>query len=922
MRQAATAQLGARGEAAVEWQFTKLGWGAIGSARHDLGTDLFLLARDDRGYDLGLPVGAQVKTGSSFFTEPKYDEAGAAVGWWFRDSDREHVDYWLGYAIPHLIILHDDSTGTSYWAHVTDTSVVPTGKGAKILVPSENTISLECRDALLRVAASKRPAASWEGSVWADVGRIPPKNRLRYALLAPRLIAPHRTTASSAVSAEEAIALVVEARADDIERGTANGVGTRMLEAAKESPDWSWRFAGAIDTRVNTGQLEQLLACVADAEEPHNTAAAAVVGAAALMEKAQPEAARKLLVAALAREDLSPVDHAWLLMQRARADLDLGQIDDARSAAMEVVQVRPAAGDDITATAIAGVAAVLLYMTAQRGAQEIQAAVAGTDTTAAWWRTERAASGATAVVEREFIAWSRHRAVVLWAEDVANNRLFTASLLASHLGDHDTWRRHSAINAQQALLQVNRSTESPRVLSLLNDLLLSGDDKGFDKAVRRLVLDGPAEAVSTAAANIDFTNWTRTSAATKLTLLRRAGDVLDAETATAAVSWLLATLAEPLDFEKRTVASYDVPTCLADTLADVIEAAPLASQLEVVERVLSLPPQQDELAARSWARVVRALPDPVWTVDFAARAEQVSGDHHDVLRLRLLGAAALRHDTATHTLLNEICGHSLDALGALGHTRGLTDDAIAELITRLRPHIAHLIDEARHGMHHAWAHDVSWVITKLNIERPHLAQWDPVFALLEEPLVAGKDKRGTCILLALHANTLPDEVRIRLSAIAQAMLQHPVPGIDRMLGSRGARGPAALLVAMLADDTEQIHQLLMNRLGGGPDDRAWAARMAPRLAYDAAVGILTVLVHDPEPTVRSAAAVSAAQLSVDAPDDAPTATLLQHCLHDPGVLVPQALASCPYTPRAILGELTTHRSASARTAAERRLRHM
>lgn len=867
MRQAATAQLGAKGEAAVEWQFTTLGWGAIGSARHDLGTDLFLLARDDRGYDLGLPVGAQVKTGASFFNEPKYDEAGAAVGWWFRDSDREHVDYWLGYAIPHLIILHNDSTGISYWAHVTDASVVPTGKGAKVFVPSENTISLECRDALLRVAASKRPAASWEGSVWADAGRIPPKDRLRYALLAPRLIAPHRTIASSAVSAEEAIALVVEARADDIERGTANGVGTRMLEAAKESPDWVWRFAGAIDTRVNTGQLEQLLACVADAEEPHNTAAAAVVAAAALMEQAQPEAARKLLVAALAREDLSPVDHAWLLMQRARADLDLGQIDDARSAAMEVVQVRPAAGDDITATAIAGVAAVLLYMTAKRGAQEIQAAVAGTDTTAAWWRTERAASGATAVVEREFTAWSRHRAVVLWAEDVANNRLFTASLLASHLGDHDTWRRHSAINAQQALLQVNSSTEPSRVQSLLNDLLLSGDDKGFDKAVRRLVLDGPAEAVSTAAANIDFTNWTRTSAATKLTLLRRAGDVMDSRTATAAVSWLLATLAEPSDFEKRTVASYDVLTRLADTLADVIEAAPLASQLDVVERVLSLPPQQDQLAARSWARVVRALPDSLWTVDLAARAEQVSGDHHDVLRLRLLGAAALRRDTATHTLLNEISRHSLDALGALGHTKGLTDDAIDELITRLRPHIAHLINQAKQGTHHEWAHDVSWVIAKLNIERPHLAQWDPVFALLEEPQVAGKDKRSTCILLALHANALSTEVRTRLSAIAQAMLQHSVPGIDRMLGANGARGPAALLAAMLADDTEEVHQLLMSRLSGSPDDRAWAARMAPRLAHNTAVGILTVLVHDPEPTVRSAAAVSAAQLSVDDPDN-------------------------------------------------------
>lgn len=54
-------------------------------------------------------------------------------------------------------------------------------------------------------------------------------------------------------------------------------------------------------------------------------------------------------------------------------------------------------------------------------------------------------------------------------------------------------------------------------------------------------------------------------------------------------------------------------------------------------------------------------------------------------------------------------------------------------------------------------------------------------------------------------------------------------------------------------------------------------------------------------------------------DNVPTAALLQHCLHDPGTLVPQALASCPYTPQGILRELATHRSASARAAAKRRL---
>lgn len=212
MRASPQEQTGGAGISEVSAAFERLDWGVAENARHDLGTDLFATARDARLFDLGLIVGIQVKTGPSYFTEPARDESGALLGWWFRDDDRAHIDSWLRYQIPHLIVLHDLETRSSYWVHVTAEAVVPTGKGAKILVPAHNTVDEKHRGALLDVAASVRPAVSWEGSAWTGAA-IPPDESLRYALLAPRLLAPHPNAGHSrSINASEAVALLMQAR--------------------------------------------------------------------------------------------------------------------------------------------------------------------------------------------------------------------------------------------------------------------------------------------------------------------------------------------------------------------------------------------------------------------------------------------------------------------------------------------------------------------------------------------------------------------------------------------------------------------------------------------------------------------------------------------------------------------------------------
>ena len=132
VRAPANEATGTSGESEVMAEFERLGWAATIDSRHDTGLDLYLRPRDQRRFELGVVMGAQVKTGPAYFKSEKKDTLGNVAGWWFYDPDRTHIDYWLGHALPHLLILRDQSLSVSYWALVAPDSVVNTGKGGKI----------------------------------------------------------------------------------------------------------------------------------------------------------------------------------------------------------------------------------------------------------------------------------------------------------------------------------------------------------------------------------------------------------------------------------------------------------------------------------------------------------------------------------------------------------------------------------------------------------------------------------------------------------------------------------------------------------------------------------------------------------------------------------------------------------------------
>lgn len=388
MRATRQEQIGGAGVSEVSAAFERLDWGVVENTRHDLGTDLFVLARDERLYDLGLVVGVQVKTGESRFRKPVYDSERNVEGWWFRDPTRSHVDAWVAHALPHLLVLHDLQSRVSYWVHVTSETVVSTGKGAKVFVPSSNQVDEANRQALLDIAATLRPATSWEGSAWTGATELLPRDLLRYALVVPRLVAPHPNAGhSKAIGPEQATALLMQARVNDLERFAKKHSKVPSLEEAPSSDEWSWRFVGALGHRLTTGEIDVLLDIIPDAPNPAAGAAAAVVAAAGMLEEGRADEAVRLLDATLIRDEAEPVDHAWLTVQHARACIEVGRIDDARASTVAVQAIRRSHPDDVTATALAGTAAELLFRASPWGEQRVSEVIAGGDTTASCMRS-------------------------------------------------------------------------------------------------------------------------------------------------------------------------------------------------------------------------------------------------------------------------------------------------------------------------------------------------------------------------------------------------------------------------------------------------------------------------------------------------------------------------------------------------------
>lgn len=711
-----TAHTGATGQTAVEHRFLQLGWGvAPNPVDQDLGTDLWLMARDARRFDLQALVGAQVKTGMSFFGSPKFADDGTLEGWWFAESSTDHFKYWSEHNVPHILVLHDLESALSYWVHITGERIVSTGKGAKILVPVGSTLDEAHLDELLGIAGGERRLGSWDGSAWNTDRTILDGDRLRHALITPRLVAPHPNLTVTALDPAQAIALLIKMRIEDLTptRGLLKHSAAPVLDECRASEVWAWRFYAALhDVIVNGAQIETLVQLIPETEEPSERAAVLAIVAALLVEAGMPMSALEHIADQLEQDSCGPVDHAWLQIHQARSHAELGNLADAHRFALQAQGLRTTAPGDPTAMAIAGAGADLILATSEIGGRDIPGAVAGRDTTAAWWRTQEIAWGLQDEAEIHFERWTKGTDRADASVDGPWRRLRSATLIAGVSGDHTAWRYTSSLLAKHMLMTAG--DDAARITSALRALRAAGDTSAIRNAVPRLLETGPTSAVVQATTGLSLDESTRTSIGADIELITSAADVVPTDEADRQARWALTVLDNPEPLYERLSPAIYLPPVLLRMLAQLALALSADGLRTVTRHLTTLPPQEDHPTAVDYARLVAQMPATAWTADDLRALAQRSDNSFELAdEFEVLLAAADPYHR--RQLQTRIASGDLRALRIFGDVRDLDAETVIGLIAWLRERITVQIDELRKGVNSIGAHSFAGTVALINV---------------------------------------------------------------------------------------------------------------------------------------------------------------------------------------------------------------
>lgn len=853
MRAGKNERIGASGETKVKAKFEDLEWGANFNHEHDLGTDLWLHARDARRFDVGALVGAQVKSSDdedgSYFSRPTTGEE--VEGWWYAESAQDHFKYWTEHAVPHLLVLHNHKTDISYWVHVTRDTVVETGKGARILVPASQKIDAEHRDALLEVATSQRPGTTWAGSAWSSSNQIYREDRLRYAAIAPRLIAPHPNAMPTTLEPEQAIALVTQMRLWELDFPHHPDRQYPTATEAAVHDDWRWRLYAALRQYIDAGDPHSLDSLTASATTPEERAASSALQAACFIESGRLEEAQAVLVEALEHDDATPADNAWLHVQHARCLRDLGDITEAQRTALEIQKQRQAAPDDPTVLAICGAAADIVFATSPLGNGDFAGAITGRDTPTSWWRSQAMSTGLADHFDGDFKQWANDDSVTYGKADTAWLKLRAVSLMSGFAGDHASWRHSLSLLAQRQLMTFGSDVSIEPVVISLHDLRWAGDHKALEKATRRVVLDGPAAAAQEVARTIDLARSTRTSIQCDITFLKRAADVLDTETTDRTVNWALQTITDPRPFLERYQLTFAVWYYAMELLAATVPAASLEACRNVIEHFSALPPQDDHHHAMLYSRVLEAIDPSAWTSDdmglLTARPE---GDHDELKEAidRLLA----RHDQVTQGRLIELIrSGSLQALDSLSDVTLLNTDAVSPVIQVLREKLSDQREKAREGAHGVGGRDLGRTLILLNMWHPEAADWDPIIDLFDEPAMTAHELSGTLSVLSRMPDRVPAHIAERMAPLLREwMTRTPAQDPFERRDVRGQVADALNALQPGALNNEDLWSLMR----GPREQRASAVLVIARQKNPTDINLLAAFAQDEDVKVRAAVA--------------------------------------------------------------------
>ena len=470
------------------------------------------------------------------------------------------------------------------------------------------------------------------------------------------------------------------------------------------------------------------------------------------------------------------------------------------------------------------------------------------------------------------------------------HRLRTATLLSGFAGDHSSWRAEYSQLAQYTLQAYPTGQLSSEACEgLLTGLRLAGNVESVKRCAQKLLMAGPQDAVRRACASINLLESTHSTGLSDLELVAAAAEVVEQDQADEYVRQAVDILEDQQRYAKRVRPTFLIHNYVLRIVESLMRdsAVSKAGRRTFIDFFLSLPAVTDQSFADSLMRVLKALPAEDWTTDDLDQVRLRADDNWE-LKEALVGITVAGGDDAVEQLLRPLRDGSIRMLGNVADVRTIPQDAAEAQISALSESVQREVEEARAGTF--YRHD-SRSLAMLNIWHPDVADWTPIYELLNEFRVMPGSLISLARLIRDASTHIRPELRDELlPRLVRVRDRTPIDFGEWLEASEQLRTVVREAIDALAPGTVSDTELWA-LIGGNNEERSAAARIIGRRRDLSRMDVLACLSHDEASTVRAAAAQWIARWLEHAEVADRCNELLEDLATAPGTLIARAIAS-------------------------------
>lgn len=779
---------GEAGENRVRAFFSDTFQWCVMSKDHDFGTDLWVMPVNAEGMPSYVILGVQVKKGASHFKRPKKDEHGNLLGWWF-GFDANHEAAWTNGRIAHIVVLISDE-GTMYWSKIESSQIDHSLQMSRILVHKNHVLEKACEEELFEFACSTYEKSAFNGAIWNGLKRIKNQNRTRFAMLAPRVIAPHVNKHVDTLKSHEALASLLYGNeyglewfwgvGSDFMADSAMQKGKRKDEAWASS-DWCWKAAAALYDCLD-GHAERLEELFSVADSPEEQAASAVMRFAFDINENDWNSGLQHIKDALL-DELYPVDKAWLLVHESWAMFELGHRDEALSAGSNAVSLCLQNPDDLTANGICGAAMRLLWQydwirgkdktsrSSQLSRRQVDVAdvIQSSDTPISWWLE----LGERSIAERAISNRWFHSIGETEKTYSLKRRFISLIFQSAFLGARDAWGRYRCLQAENAYVQIENGNErGAGIANVLERFRQCSSRDDYQKALRSAIQKASDSGIVKYAETISLNESTHSTALNDLTLFQCIGDYLSVDKADKVCRWCLTTMTSAQEYAQKVSATFDIPIELLKALKACYMAAGRDTQEKIEQWFLALSGVGESYASEAQNLTI-LFPDSFWSDDNLATLLQ-RGDEGSLQQWYEYKQSS--HDDESESQWHlKVEDGQVDVIKSIDDAQKLSESEIRKVSNCFSAYYVEKIKSYEHSGIIA-VYGVDHVLSAFlfcGYVHPELVDWGSFTKIMLSNAEALQDKKWPLRFLVHFGNELPDGIRRDLFDMLSCFVRIP-----------------------------------------------------------------------------------------------------------------------------------------------------